>query len=53
MPRDLIDFYQRWSEFRPTVVALTDRSELSLPERQIVQWLIMLADRISEHDVQP
>ena len=52
MPRDLIDFYQRWPDFRPTVAALADRADLSLPERQTVKWLMQLADRISEHDVQ-
>lgn len=51
MPRDLIDFYQRWSEFRPGVDALASRSDLSPLERQTIQWLILLVDRISEHDV--
>jgi hypothetical protein len=53
MPRDLIDFYQRWSDFRPGAAALTNRSDLSALERQTVQWLIQLVDRISEHDVEP
>jgi hypothetical protein len=53
VPRDLIDFYQRWFDFRPTVAALADRSDLSLSERQTVQWLILLVDRISEHDLEP
>jgi len=52
-PRDLIDFYRRWSEFRPTVAALADRSDFSVSERQTLRWLIELADRISEHDVEP
>ena len=51
MPHDLIDFYQRWSDFRPVVEALANRSDLSLPERQTVQWLMQLADRIGERDV--
>jgi hypothetical protein len=53
VPRDLIDFYQRWSDFRPMVEALADRTDLSLLERQTVQWLMQLADRISERDLQP
>jgi len=52
-PRDLIDFYRRWSDFRPTVAALAERSDLSRQERQTVQWLMQLADRIGERDVQP
>jgi hypothetical protein len=50
-PSDLIDFYRRWPEFRQTAVALALRSELSLVERETVHWLILLADRIGEHDV--
>jgi hypothetical protein len=53
MPRDLIDFYQRWSDFRPMVEALTKRRDLSRPQRQAVRWLIRLVDRISGRDVEP
>jgi hypothetical protein len=53
MPRDLIDFYQRWSDFRPMVAALASHSVLSVSERQTVQWLMQLADRVSERDVKP
>jgi hypothetical protein len=52
-PRDLIDFYRRWPEFRLVVTRLTDRADLSASERQTIQWLILLADRISEHDLHP
>lgn len=51
LPRDLIDFYQRWADFRPAVMRLADRSDLSELERQTVTWLLFLADRISEHDI--
>jgi hypothetical protein len=53
MPRDLIDFYQRWSDFRPMVEALANHSGLSVSERQTVHWLMQLADRVSERDLQP
>ena len=53
LPRDLIDFYQRWSDFRPVIEALAERSDLSRLERQTVHWLMQLADRIGERDVQP
>ena len=51
-PRDLIDFYRRWPDFRLTVARLADRSDLSVLERQTIHWLILLVDRISEHDLQ-
>lgn len=53
VPHDLIDFYQRWSDFRPVVAALANHSGLSVSERRTLHWLMQLADRVSEHDVQP
>ena len=52
-PRDLIDFYRRWAEFRPAALYLEQRSDLSAMERQTIHWLILLVDRISEHDLEP
>jgi hypothetical protein len=52
-PSDLIDFYRRWPEFRQTAVALAQRADLSPGERETVNWLILLADRIGEHDIRP
>jgi hypothetical protein len=52
-PSDLIDFYRRWPEFRQTAVVLAQRPELSAAERETVNWLILLADRIGEHDIGP
>ncbi|WP_315766899.1 MULTISPECIES: hypothetical protein [unclassified Bradyrhizobium] len=52
-PRDLIDFYRRWTDFRPAAVYLAGRTDLSILERQTIQWLILLVDRISEHDLHP
>jgi len=52
-PRDLIDFYRRWAEFRPTAARLAQRSDLSASELQTIHWLILLVDRISERDLNP
>jgi hypothetical protein len=52
-PRDLVDFYRRWPDFRRTVAPLAERPDLSALERQTIHWLILLVDRISEHDLQP
>ncbi|MBR0846405.1 hypothetical protein JQ543_01520 [Bradyrhizobium diazoefficiens] len=51
-PRDLIEFYHRWSEYRPFVTQLASRSELSSSEREVLGWLILLTDRIGKHDLQ-
>jgi hypothetical protein len=49
--RDLIDFYRRWPEFRKTALDLTEHKDLSSAERETVRWLILLVDRIGEHDL--
>jgi hypothetical protein len=51
--RDLIDFYRRWPEFRQTAMRLVECSDLSPSERQTVHWMILLVDRVSEHDLKP
>jgi hypothetical protein len=52
-PRDLIDFFRRWPEFRETAIALARRAELSAVERETVNWLVLLVDRIGERDIGP
>jgi hypothetical protein len=52
-PRDLIDFYRRWPEFREIAVALAGRADLSSAQRDTVNWLIFLVDRIGERDIGP
>lgn len=53
-PADLIDFYLRWrSEFRQTATALSRRSDLAHSELQTIHWMILVLDRISEHDLEP
>ncbi len=50
-PRDLVDFHLRWQEFRPLMMALQAREELSPEEAATLGWLIALSDRISAHDI--
>jgi hypothetical protein len=52
-PRDLIDFYRRWPEFREVAVALGARADLSPLQRETVSWLILLIDRLGEQDIEP
>ena len=49
--RDLIDFYRRWPDFRKTALGLTEHKDLSSAEQETVRWLILLVDRIGEHDL--
>lgn len=49
--QDLIEFHLRWLEFRPVAVALCGQTQLSKDEREVVRWLVVMADRIGRRDV--
>jgi hypothetical protein len=51
MPRDLPDFHLRWREFRHCAEALMQRPHLSPAERELVGWLVKLADRVGQQDL--
>ena len=48
---DLIDFFNRWAEFRDTAVHIAEIDALKDDEKQIIHWLIALSDRVSHHDL--
>lgn len=51
--RDLADFHLRWSEFRGLAQAATESPGLPWDQRQVLTWLILLADRVGESDIAP
>ena len=51
LPRDLIDFHLRWREFRPATERLLKLEGLDPRDREILRWLIALADRVNSDDV--
>ena len=50
--RDLPDFVLRWQEFRPHAIRLLHIKTLGVEEKNVVSWLVQMADRISARDVQ-
>jgi hypothetical protein len=50
-PRDLADFYLRWPEFRIVAAEITERETLSTTEREVMTWLLRLADRVGPRDL--
>jgi hypothetical protein len=52
--RDVCDFYLRWYEFRSE---LSDEKlaeiQASNNQKEIIKWLLLMADRISMHDLNP
>lgn len=51
--RDVADFHLRWSEFRPLAEAALRSANLPDDQRQVLSWLVLLADRVGESDVAP
>jgi hypothetical protein len=50
-PRDLVEFHLRWREFRSLAIVTGERAELPEDEREVIRWLVMLADRIGQRDI--
>jgi len=50
-PEDLIDFHLRWTDFRNDALRVQDSKNLNIEEKEVIMWLISLADRISESDL--
>lgn len=48
---DLLDFYDRWPNLRPSMMALSEAPGLSAEEQETLSWLIMLADRVGPSDL--
>jgi hypothetical protein len=51
--RDLADFFLRWASFRPVALAVATSHSLAANERDVVGWLIKLADRVGDRDLLP
>jgi hypothetical protein len=49
--RDVADFHLHWREFRPDMCALAEGRKLNARQREIMSWLIRLADRIGTGDI--
>ncbi len=49
--RDVADFHLRWTEFRPVVLSLAEDDHLTPEERDVLIWLVRLADRVGARDL--
>lgn len=48
---DLLDFYDRWPMLRGSVSALARDPRISEEDRETLDWLILLADRVGPADL--
>jgi hypothetical protein len=51
--RDLVDFHRRWLDFRNMAIELSEEPLLTASQRDIMIWLIHLADRVGPKDFGP
>lgn len=49
---DLMDFHLRWNDYRQQAMNVADKEHLTKTEKLTIEWLIAMADRISEDDVE-
>ena len=49
---DLMDFHLRWNDYRQQALNVACREQLTETEKLTIKWLIAMADRISEDDVE-
>lgn len=49
---DLVDFYHQWPDLRDTIVGLKDRLGVNDRETLILQWMIMVMDRVGPADIE-
>jgi hypothetical protein len=50
--KDVVDFYARWPELRPRVVAIAQNGTISESDVEILNWLIAVVDMIGPSDLQ-
>jgi hypothetical protein len=49
--RDLADFHMKWLDFRPQALEIAKDRYLAVQQRELVLWLVHLADRVGEKDL--
>jgi hypothetical protein len=50
--RDLAQFHLRWPEFRGEMEAMVADGRITARRREIVKWLVRLADRVGGRDLE-
>ncbi|WP_166417426.1 hypothetical protein [Cochlodiniinecator piscidefendens] len=48
---DLFEFYERWPMLRSTIVHLTIDPTISPQDQEILNWMVLLVDRIGKADI--
>lgn len=51
LPEDLPDMHMRWPQLRDHVVAIAEKPELCATERELINWMVKLGDRVGRRDI--
>jgi len=51
--KDLVDFYERWPDLRKHAVAMQSAPYLSKEKTALLEWMIMVIDRVGPADFAP
>ena len=50
LPEDLADLHVRWPQLRCHIVAIAEKPELCATERELINWMVKLGDRVGRRD---
>ncbi|MEL6619258.1 MAG: hypothetical protein AAGF36_06960 [Pseudomonadota bacterium] len=50
---DLLDFFERWPATRSTILALLNSDHVSQQEREILNAMVFVVDRVGPDDLEP
>lgn len=51
--KDVVDFYARWPELRPRIVAIAKRASIAEGDADILNWLVAVVDMVGPSDLTP
>lgn len=51
LPADLADLHVRWPQLRCHIAAIAEKSDLSATERELINWMVKLGDRVGRRDI--
>lgn len=49
--KDVVDFYARWPELRPRMVAITKNGSMTEGDVDILNWLVAVVDMVGPTDI--
>ncbi|OYU49252.1 MAG: hypothetical protein CFE31_07765 [Rhizobiales bacterium PAR1] len=51
LPADLADLHVRWPQLRCHIAAIAEKPGLCATERELINWMVKLGDRVGRRDI--